>query len=313
MINSKLLLKSLLIPIFCLQACQKSAENTPSLNETVTAEAAPTLEELVESNDLEAFAALARKQARKTTPRVSLSEVGEFVRSNDTIYWPEGAGPFPAVLFFHGCSGRTVSHEIDWAKRYNDIGIALISVDSLTGRNLEWDDVCNLKKLLPWERANDVLSTIDFAKTHEKIKGDALYLSGFSHGAMTVWATLGFASTQTAPIGLDKWPDTGLDGVQGAFLFYGSCMGDWDVNIDTTLFLGRDDLYIDEAGCEAYLETHPDTAGPLKVTIFDKATHTFDHATPNASNVEAGSIYDEAATLASWDRIQDVIRKSNTK
>ncbi len=30
--------------------------------------------------------------------------------------------------------------------------------------------------------------------------------------------------------------------------------------------------------------------------IFTGATHTFDHARPNASNVEAGSVYDAAAT-----------------
>lgn len=304
MIKKKILLTSLLVSLFSLQACQKNTDSAVEVEEL------PTLEELVQSNDLDAVLKVARNEARLNTPKSSLGDLNALLRPHDTIYWPDGDGPFPAVLFYHGCSGKTVSHEEDWAKRYNSIGVALISVDSYGGRDLEWEDVCNIQKLLPSERANDVLSTVKFARDHDKIKGDALYLSGFSHGAMTVWATLGFASTQTAPIGLEAWPELGIDGVKAAFLFYGSCNDSWNVNVDTTVFLGRDDQYIDEAGCEAYLETHATSAGPLQVKIFDNATHTFDHAKPNASNVEAGSKYDEAATLASWKRIQDVIAKN---
>ena len=301
MINTKHLMTSLFVSLLGLQACQNNTESPASTEE------APTLEEIVESNDLDAIITEARREARQTTTLSTLDAIGPLLRPHDTIYWPEGDGPFPAVLLFHGCSGKTVSHEDDWAERYNSIGVAVISVDSYGGRGLNWEDVCNLQKLLPWERANDVLSTVEFARGHEKIKGDELYLSGFSHGAMTVWATLGYASTRSAPIGLKAWPDQGIDGVKAAFLFYGSCMDSWDVNVDTTMFLGRDDQYIDEASCEAYLKSHAADAGPFKVTIFDNATHTFDHATPNAANVEAGSKYDEAATLSSWQRIQDVI------
>lgn len=302
--KSKYLFASFIVLALSIPACQKTDQKAAEAEEPAT------LEEIVKSDDLSTVIMNARQEARKNVALSSLEDIDSDLRSHDTIYWPEGDGPFPAVLFFHGCSGKTVSHEDDWAERYNSIGVAVISVDSYGGRGLDWNDVCNLQKLLPWQRANDVLSTIRYAREHDKIKGDELYLSGFSHGAMTVWATLGFASTQSAPIGLAEWPEGGIDGVKAAFLFYGSCIDSWDVDVDTTMFLAREDQYIDEAGCEAYLENHSPDTGPFTVTIYDNATHTFDHAKPNAANVAAGSKYDEAATLASWQRIQDVITQN---
>lgn len=278
------------------------------LNET-TDPSRETLEQAVENNNMEDLLANALKRAQSTVPQISLAQIGAQLRPHDIIYRPDGEGPFPAVLFFHGCSGRTLSHEQDWAKRYNSAGVALISVDSYSGRGIDWEDACNMEKMLPWQRAGDVLSTIEYAKSLTDINPDQLYLSGFSHGAMTVWATLVFASSKTPPIGLDNWSVGGIEGVKAAFPFYGSCREPWTVDVDTTIFLGDSDRYIDESACEDYLPLHPKGAGPLTVTIYKEATHTFDHAVPNEANVAAGSVYDAKATAASWQRILTVMGK----
>jgi len=184
----------------------------------------------------------------------------------------------------------------------------VITVDSYSGRDIRWEEACNMEKMLPWQRASDIISTVEYAKTLDKINGDELYVAGFSHGALTIWASLVYASTETPPVGLLNWPKDALDGVKGAFMFYGSCLAPWTVDIDATMFLGDADIYIDEKVCQLYQPNHPKDAGSLTLEIYKDATHTFDHAKPNASNVEAGSVYDATATQASWERIKQVMK-----
>lgn len=255
---------------------------------------------------LNAFAGLRASTRAETTPQ-DIADINKELRPYDIKYMPEGDGPFPVMLFFHGCSGRTLSHEQEWADRLNSENIAMISIDSYSGRSVSWQDACDFKAMIPWERASDVIATLDYVKGLDNIDGNKIYLSGFSHGAMTLWAAQVFASEKKAPIGMKNWPQSGFDGVQGNFLFYGPCMEPWTVDVTTHVFTGDNDAYIDEKMCVDYKNIHPKDAGLFTLTIYPGATHTFDHANPNAANVEAGSVYDESATMNAWQQIKNVI------
>lgn len=255
---------------------------------------------------LSAFAALRTATRGATTPQ-TINEINSELRPFDITYMPEGDGPFAVMLFFHGCSGRTLSHEQEWANRLTSENIAMISVDSYSGRDISWQDACDFKAMIPWQRAADVIASIDYVKGLDKIDGNKIYLAGFSHGAMTTWAAQVFASEKQTPIGMGNWPKGGFDGVKGNFIFYGPCMEPWTVNVPTHVFTGDNDLYIDEGLCVNYKNIHPKSAGSFNLTIYPDATHTFDHANPNVANVEAGSVYDETATLDAWQQIKSVI------
>lgn len=250
-----------------------------------------------------------RDMTRANTPTKSMAELNAELRPHDINYLPDGDGPFPVVLFFHGCSGRTLSHEQDWAKRMNDDGIAMISVDSYSGRNINWEDACNFKTMIPWQRAADVFATIEHVKSMKKLDSNNVYLAGFSHGAMTNWAANVFASNKKAPISMEEYPQNGFQGVKGNFIFYGPCMEPVSTNVKTQAFLGDNDAYIDENMCINYQNIHPANAGSFDYTIYKDATHTFDHAKPNAANVEAGSVYDEAATIDAWKKMKEIMCK----
>jgi len=250
-----------------------------------------------------------RDMTRANTPTKSMAEINAELRPHDINYIPDGDGPFPVVLFFHGCSGRTLSHEQDWAKRMNDAGIAMISVDSYSGRGINWEDACNFKSMIPWQRAADVFTTIEHVRSIDNLDKNNIYLAGFSHGAMTNWAANVFASHKQAPISLKKYPKNGFKGVKGSFIFYGPCMEPVNTDVITHAFLGDNDAYIDENLCINYQNIHPENAGSFDYTIYKNATHTFDHAKPNAANVEAGSIYDEASTLDAWEKMKIIIGK----
>jgi|TARA_B110000977_G_scaffold78579_1_gene105738 dienelactone hydrolase len=265
------------------------------------------LEAVADDGDLSAFFLAAKNNARAEI--TTIEAINAVLRPYDRIYRPAGDGPFPAMLFFHGCSGATIAHEEDWASFYNDIGVVLIAVDSYTGRDIDWEDTCNFTKMTPWERAGDVLATVAYARKLDFVDANHLGVTGFSHGAATVWTTLVYASTKTPPINLQKWPEDGLAGVQLALPFYGGCSERWTVPIPTISFLAGNDRYIDATTCERYDAANPDMNKYASYKIFEDATHTFDHSKPNQSNIDAGSRYDAEATLTSQGMISTAINQ----
>lgn len=271
---------------------------------------ASDLEEAAESDSSEAFFAQARSRAR--APATSLAEIQRLLVPDIRVYRPEGPGPFPGILLLHGCSGPTPSHESDWARFYAERGVVTLAVDSLGPRQLDWERVCNLETLTGRERAADILAALDYARSLPFIDPERLALSGFSHGAWTIWEFLLLASDQTPPLGLEEWPPGGAHGVRAAFLFYGPCLEKFSVPIPTLVFQAENDRYIDEAACIEHaqqLQRDPVVqGGEFELHVFSGATHTFDHAQPNPANRAAGSVHDPQATRAAQEAIERVLK-----
>ena len=53
-----------------------------------------TLEESVDNQSIEILLETARDYAEKTVKRQNLSKISYELRPHDTIYWPDGEGPF---------------------------------------------------------------------------------------------------------------------------------------------------------------------------------------------------------------------------
>ncbi len=278
-----MLIRTVLLISLLLAGCGQSSEPQ-------------TLEQVADSGDVGSFIRQARERAEATVQPTTIAEINAVLRPHDRLYKPDGDGPFPMVMFFHGCSGPTLSHEEDWAAFYKGINVAMLAVDSYAGRGINWEDACNMQVMTPWQRAADVLATLSYARTLDFVDSSRLILTGFSHGAITTWTAQVFASTETPPLSLSAWPTDGFDGVQLSFPFYGSCIGRWTVPIKTVAFLAEEDRYIDEQSCIDYANDNEDMSAYFSYRIFEGATHTFDHARPNQSNVEAGSVYDADAT-----------------
>jgi dienelactone hydrolase len=268
-----------------------------------------TLEGTVEAGSTIDWIMQAKTNAQQTVTAKSLEKMKQELIPHETVYLPEQReAPFPVLLFMHGCSGATPAHEKDWAKRFNEIGVAVIGIDSYGGREIDWNDACNFKEMTPWERSGDIPAIMDSLKDRDFIDPAQVYLIGFSHGALTVWAFLEQLSNSETPLSLTQLPENNYqDAIKGTFMFYGSCPTQWTVNINSLILLGEDDRYMDESVCQNYAKTHPSTAGNFEYVVYPNATHTFDHANPNQANVEAGSHYNEAATMDAWRRIKATI------
>lgn len=235
----------------------------------------------------------------------SLNDLQPMLRDFDRIYTPRGIAPFPTVLFFHGCEGPTRSHETDWATFYTGMGYAMISVDSISGRDIAWEDVCNMQNLNPAERAADVFASLEYAKTLPFVDPENIVITGFSHGAATVWASLLLASSDMPPIGIRDLPRDGLRGVQAAYMFYGPCLSPWTIDVPAVSFIGENDRYIDPRDCARSARKANVSGVDFDYEIYPGATHTFDHRKPNQANMEAGSVFDRKATDMAQARIKE--------
>jgi dienelactone hydrolase len=175
----------------------------------------------------------------KSAPRratKTINDVQVILRKHNRIYTPKGEAPYPTVLFLHGCSGPTKSHERDWANFYASQGYAMIAVDSVAARGLDWVDVCNQDVLNPAERAADVFASLRYARSLPIVDPDRLVLTGFAHGGSTVWASLLLASGNIPPIGIRTFPVDALQGVRAAYIFHAPCLAPWTVDVPAIAF-----------------------------------------------------------------------------
>ena len=267
-----------------------------------------SLEQAVDNGIQEDWITKAQQQAKQQVTPKSLAQLQQELIAHERVYLPadKSQAPYPTLVFLHGCSGPTASHEQDWAERFNALGVAVIAVDSYSGRDIDWNDACNFQKMTPWERSADIVATIESLSERAAFDAENVYLAGYSHGAGTIWTFLRQLSAEQPPLSLAQWPATDYASViDGAFMFYGTCRGQWSVDIDALMLLGDADRYIDETQCIEY--QHPANAGEFEYVVYPGATHTFDHANPNPANVEAGSVYDAAATADAWQRIKAMI------
>lgn len=248
------------------------------------------------------MASISTNARRSTRP---IGDLQPMLRNFDRIYTPRGVAPFPTVLFFHGCEGPTRSHESDWASFYTGMGYAMIAIDSISGREIEWEDVCNMQNLNPAERAADVFATVDYVRGLPFVDSENLVITGFSHGAATVWASLLLASSDMPPIGIRNLPRDGLHGVKAAYMFYGPCLSPWTLDVAAVSFIGENDRYIDPRDCARSARKANISGVDFDYEIYPGATHTFDHRKPNQANREAGSVFDRKATEMAQARIKE--------
>ena len=122
-------------------------------------------------------------------------------RLEGVLSLPSGAGPFPALVMLHGCTGlRTGTGAIQgklrfWAGHLRELGYATLMVDSFTPRGI--DEVCTGRHMLSpvRDRADDARGALRYLQGRSDIRPDRIGLLGWSNGAAG------------APITIKVYPD----------------------------------------------------------------------------------------------------------
>jgi dienelactone hydrolase len=209
------------------------------------------------------------------------------------VVLPEGEGPFPVVLTFHGCGGligRNGPKSImdEYAADARAAGIATVIVDSLTPRGIDFEtaiaDVCSGRRLRGAERAGDVLSMIEWAIQDSRFDTSRIAVAGWSHGAWSIMDLFAMDLRHLRPHNLKSLENgDAREAVRAVHLTYPYCGfpsltrdRGWQRKPNTRLVVAENDETASPALCLEAGETMRLSGVSLVVDMIEGATHGFD-------------------------------------
>ena len=196
-----------------------------------------------------------------------------------TLYRPEGAGPFPAVVALHDCGGinhRPIANErlyTQWAKLLVDEGFVVLFPDSFGSRGL--GSQCRERQhrvRASRDRVADANAARLWLQSQSYVSGDHVALLGWSNGGIAaLWAVRPTAA-----------PKDGTPDFRSAVALYPGCrrLRDtaWSARIPTLILIGSADDWTPASYCQQMVAgAHGRSAG-AQIVVYSGAHHEFDRA-----------------------------------
>jgi dienelactone hydrolase len=201
---------------------------------------------------------------------------------------PEGKGPFPVVIQFHGCGGKK-PFQLDWAEAAKQAGWAALVIDSHKHRNISqleaYATVCTGLQLWGRERAGDLYAAMEWVRRQSWADAKRIVVAGWSHGGWTVLDGLCMApgAEMANATHISDLPAEPLAGLAGAFVVYpfagpGSLARSRGLRVDVSpmALVGTRDVIVGGRGLARTLSKMPMPGKPMDVVILEGATHAFD-------------------------------------
>jgi dienelactone hydrolase len=198
---------------------------------------------------------------------------GTALQLSGELLFPEGAGPFPAVVLAHGCAGNRFVEPV-WGPYLRSAGYATFNIDSLRGRSLS--EVCTLPLALsPLQRLPDVYGALRLLAAHPKVDARRVALMGFSHGGIvTMLASTAWAKETFAPAGQPAF--------RAFFPFYPYCnvvFPERDkVSAPVRIHTGAADDWTPAKPCAELAASLKAAGQDVAISVYPDAFHSFDQA-----------------------------------
>jgi dienelactone hydrolase len=256
-----------------------------------------------------------------------------------TLLKPDGAGPFPAVVIMHGCSGlgpRSSGAPDRWARELLTQGYVVLIPDSFTTRGYA-QGVCTdpspaRTEVSPLRRVRDAYAALAYLRTLSYVHRDRVGLMGGSHGGSTTLASMVSAESDREPLARDK-----RAGFAGAVALYPNCairLGSWrtqrgaDANgpavgytgvykpvAPLLILIGENDDWTPAQPCRKLTDAAAQAGYPVAIKIYPGAHHSFDSNNPVryvAARINTNSPTGRGATTGgdpkAWaDSVREVI------
>lgn len=186
--------------------------------------------------------------------------------------FPHGPGPFGAVVAMHGCgglfkekNGKPSKKMVDWARRLNRAGYAVVFPDSFASRDL--GSICGIKNrpVSERQRARDARGAAEWLAKQPVIDRQRIAVLGWSNGGTTtLWTT----EPEDRP-GAVKFAT--------AISFYPWCRDilentTWKPATKITILIGGSDDWTPAEPCEVLSQRWG-----TPIVVYDGAYHSFDH------------------------------------
>jgi len=195
---------------------------------------------------------------------------------------PDGAGPFPAVVWLHGCGGvvRGARHLEDWTRRLVRLGYVVAIPDSLSERGYP-NGICGNGTLVPAPtRAEDAYAALRHLEGRPDVIAERIGLIGFSHGGWTVLAAMDqdAGARARAAAGATR-------GFTAAIAFYPECAaGSWvsayRAAAPLLILIGELDDWTPAEPCRRLVERARERGQSIALTVYPGAYHSFDSYAP---------------------------------
>ena len=195
------------------------------------------------------------------------------------IQKPDGAGPFPAVVIMHDCSGlgpRSSGAPGRWATDLVGRGYVVMMPDSFTTRGFPAGVCTNpsprRNDVGPSRRVRDAYAALAHLRTLPFVDGSRVGLMGGSHGGATTLAAM------VAP--------SASPGFRAAVALYPGC-AQWLRSQDAyrpagplLILIGEKDDWTPAEPCRRLAEAAQQAGAPVTIKVYPGAYHSFDSASP---------------------------------
>lgn len=248
----------------------------------------------------------------RTFPKDTLAERAARLAPYYTTILPNGNGPFPTGMMFHGC-GSARGPQIDYARAAAKRGIASVIVDSYAPRDIGATEaqalVCFGWRLWGRERAGDVLASLYWMKRQPWALSDRVVAAGWSHGAWTIMDALALGSGVADHANLTELPEDPLEGLTAAFLVYPWCgpaaqtnSRGWRKPVSALMILAEKDSVSGVRLPLKAAEMARRSGSTVETIIYPQATHSFDERRSINPTFEYSPDLTQRAidTYASW-------------
>jgi dienelactone hydrolase len=194
-------------------------------------------------------------------------------RISGDLRFPEGHGPFPAIVLAHGCAGNR-GVEPAWGALLRSWGYATFVLDSFRPRGIT--EVCtNAVTLVPLQRVPDAYGALRLLAAHPRIDARRIALMGFSHGgALTMLAATAWAK--------DTYAGGGLPAFRAFFPFYPNCNASFPernrVSAPVRIHTGAADDWTPARPCAELAAALKAAGQDVAIEVYPGAHHAFDQA-----------------------------------
>jgi dienelactone hydrolase len=177
---------------------------------------------------------------------------------------PEGNGPFPAIVYLHGCGGLSKSTRDDIAPLMTGWGYVTLAVDSFATRGLK-DSCYNL----PSAREGDALAALRHLSAQGFVDPQRIAAMGSSQGA-----SVALQMVSTRPNFFAVPDDLKFKAVVA---YYPLCSDATEqLTRPTLILIGERDDWTPAADCERWMARRADKGAPVRLVVYPGAYHGFD-------------------------------------
>jgi dienelactone hydrolase len=193
------------------------------------------------------------------------------------VYRPEGAGPFPAIIGMHDCSGlidssgAVASKYREWAQLLVKDGFIVLFPESYGSRGIGSQCTARSRPVRPdHERVADANASRLWLGQQPDVRADHISLLGWSNGGSSVLWT----------IRPQRKPNDKHDFRSAVALYPGCRRLDstaWSARVPTLILIGAADDVSSPQDCEHMVAGARGRSARINITVYPGAFHDFDH------------------------------------